>query len=52
MIVFWKQEKKLKKKMKEGTLDRDDLLVLCEDVFGKNNQMGRLVYLSFIKNKK
>ena len=38
--------------MKEGTLDKEDLLGLCDDVFGKNTEIGRMVYLSFIKNKK
>ena len=38
--------------MEEGTLDKEDLMGLCEDVFGKDDQMGRLVYLSFVKNKK
>lgn len=42
----------LEEKMEEGTLDKEDLMGLCEDVFGKDDQMGRLVYLSFVKNKK
>ena len=42
----------LKEKMKNGTLNKEDLLSLCEDVFGKNDELGRMVYLGFIKAKK
>jgi len=42
----------LEEKMEEGSLDKEDLLGLCHDVFGEDNDMSRLIYLNFIKNKK
>lgn len=48
---IWKYQV-LEEKMEEGTLDRDDLQTICDDVFGKDNEMGRRVFLGFIKNGK